>query len=99
MFGLGDASLDVASEKFEALLLQAMVTHGHGDVPQGGASQPPNYKSSPVVVQWDPERELDPTVIEKADSPYLRKLTEVRSLQVGLRAAAWCLPSVLQAAS
>ena len=42
-----------------------------------------------MVVQWDPERALDVDAREKADSPYLRKLADVRSLQVGLRGAAW----------
>lgn len=87
--------LDVSSSKFEALLLQAMVTHGHGEMAKGDDGQkqqqqpPPDYKSAPVVVQWDPERELDPVVCEKADSPFLRKLVETRSLQVGLRGASW----------
>ena len=83
--------LDVARPKFEELLLQAMVTHGHGEATKGDTSQqqPPDYKSSPVVVQWDPERELDPAVVEKTDSPFLRKLVETRSLQVGLRGTAW----------
>ena len=38
---------------------------------------------------WDPEREIDPAAIEKRDSPYLRKLADVRSLQIGLRDTAW----------
>lgn len=85
-------ALDVSTEKFEALLLQAMVSSEGKELPKG-------LKDSPVVVQWDPERAFDPEAIEKKDSPYLRKISgfggrrgpETRSLQVGLRGEAWLL--------
>jgi len=76
-------ALDVDASKFEVLLSQAVVSHGEA------AQQGTEYKTSPVVVQWDPERAIDPASVEKKDSPYLRRLTDIRSLQVGLRTTAW----------
>ena len=79
-------ALDVDRSRFESLLMEAVVTD---DAP---ADQKGTFKEKPVVVQWDPERELDPTLA--ADStggtkagtePFLRKLESVRSLQIGLR--------------
>ena len=81
-------ALDVDREKFEGLLLQAVVSHGD-DTGRDAVVEKGRLKPSPCVVQWDPERELDPGAIEKKDSPYLRKLVGVRSLQVGLRNDAW----------
>jgi hypothetical protein len=74
-------ALDVDQQRFDELLAQAVVPGDHLGV--GGC------KESPVVVQWDPERELNPQRVEKRDSPYLRKLSDVRSLQIGLRGSAW----------
>ena len=72
-------ALDVDAAAFLELLAEAAVTQGH-------------CKDKPVVVQWDPERELDLTTKLPPDAPFLRALPEVRSLQVGLRAksgASW----------
>lgn len=84
-------ALDLDRSRFEALLMHAVVTD---DMP---TSQVGTFKSKPVVVQWDPERELDPTLgaddeVKNQGSasaaPYLRKTEHIRSLQVGMRGEA-----------
>ena len=79
-------ALDVDRSRFEALLMKAVVTD---DAP---ADQKGTFKEKSVVVQWDPEREMDVTLASgEADGkkigtePFLRKLESVRSLQIGLR--------------
>jgi len=80
-------AIDIDRARFDALLMEAVVTDGmHAD-------QKGTLKNKPVVVQWDPERDLDPTLHASDDAgkqkastePYLKKLERVRSLQVGLR--------------
>eukprot|EP00928_Gymnodinium_smaydae_P076572 TRINITY_DN59613_c0_g1_i1.p1 TRINITY_DN59613_c0_g1~~TRINITY_DN59613_c0_g1_i1.p1 ORF type:complete len:253 (+),score=40.02 TRINITY_DN59613_c0_g1_i1:176-934(+) len=79
-------ALDVDRSRFEALLMEAVVTD---DAP---ADQKGTFKTKPVVVQWDPEREIDATLADGEASgkkagtePFLRKRESVRSLQIGLR--------------
>ena len=91
-------ALDLDRTRFEALLLEAVVTD---DAP---ADQKGAFKEKPVVVQWDPEREMDVTLAageaggKKAGTePFLRKVESVRSLQIGLRGKSGCAAN--QAAS
>jgi len=79
-------ALDVDRRRLESLLMEAVVTD---DAP---ADQKGTFKEKPVVVQWDPEREMDVTLAANSASgkkagtePFLRKLESVRSLQIGLR--------------
>ena len=92
-------ALDLDETAFLELLGDAVVTtHGGEGLPKGA------YKDKAVVVQWDPERTLDPTLTEQggdasAGAPYLRKMTDIRSLQVGLRgraSAMLCDPSFVR---
>ena len=85
-------ALDVDRSRFEALLMEAVVTDDH-TADQRGA-----FKEKPVVVQWDPERELDvataaenPLGSKAATEPFLKKVESVRSLQIGLRGRAAAL--------
>lgn len=85
-------ALDVDRSRFEALLMEAVVTD---DAP---ADQKGTFKEKPVVVQWDPEREMDVTLAageasgrKAGTEPFLRKLEAVRSLQIGLRGRASAL--------
>jgi len=75
-------ALDIDRSRFGSLLMEAVVTD----------DQKGTFKEKPVVVQWDPEREMDATLAPDSTSgtkarsePFLRKLESVRSLQIGLR--------------
>jgi len=70
-------ALDLSRERFEKLLMAATLSHG-GD----GAS----CKESTVVVQWDPERDMDAAA--DAKEVLTRGNREVRSIQIGLRGRA-----------
>ena len=77
-------ALDLDMGAFLALLSEAVVIHGDMQMEKG------ECREKKVIVQWDPERELDPDNIpppghKAAGSPYLRQIQGVRSLQVGLR--------------
>merc|ERR1712086_684712 len=61
---------------FESLLMEAKLS----DPDHGGAS---NCKESPVVVQWDPEREMVKEQGEK--NVFTQPLANMRSIQIGLR--------------
>jgi hypothetical protein len=85
-------ALDVDRSKFEVLLMEAVVMD---DV---AADQKGTFKEKPVVVQWDPEREVDVTLPagdasgkKTGTEPFLKKLESVRSLQIGLRGRASAL--------
>lgn len=69
-------ALDLSREKFEALLLNARLSHH-------GAKQTEKCKDGIVTVQWDPERCMNP----KSSDVYTTKLNDVRSIQIGLRGA------------
>lgn len=78
-------ALDLDQKAFEAVLMEAVVTHNGADVVPGA------IKQAPVRVQWDPERELDPTCPDEVargkpkGNPFLRQVEGVRSLQVGIK--------------
>jgi len=86
-------ALDIDRGRFEALLMEAVVTDDATHDERG------IFKESPVVVQWDPEREIDVKLAageasggKKAGTePFLKKLETVRSLQIGLRGRASAL--------
>jgi hypothetical protein len=61
---------------FESLLMEAQLSD------HSGAS---NCKESPVVVQWDPEREMVKEQGEK--NVFTQPLANMRSIQIGLRGA------------
>ena len=67
-------ALDLSRSRFEELLRGAKLAH------DGGAG----CKASQVVVQWDPEREMDPAATGARDA-LTRGTTSVRSIQIGLR--------------
>eukprot|EP00326_Haptolina_ericina_P033497 CAMPEP_0181251608 /NCGR_PEP_ID=MMETSP1096-20121128/46981_1 /TAXON_ID=156174 ORGANISM="Chrysochromulina ericina, Strain CCMP281" /NCGR_SAMPLE_ID=MMETSP1096 /ASSEMBLY_ACC=CAM_ASM_000453 /LENGTH=331 /DNA_ID=CAMNT_0023349229 /DNA_START=6 /DNA_END=1001 /DNA_ORIENTATION=- len=68
-------ALDLSRSRFETLLMSA--TLSHGVTPVG------DCKQSSVVVQWDPEREMDPAAERK--QVLTRAVRNVRSIQIGLR--------------
>eukprot|EP00966_Prymnesium_polylepis_P270024 6238012-Prymnesium_polylepis.1 len=68
-------ALDLSRARFEELLMSA--TLSHSDTAVG------DCKKSPVVVQWDPEREMDATADKK--QVVTRGTPDVRSIQIGLR--------------
>ena len=70
-------ALDLSRRRFEELMMTARLSHGD----DGG-----HPKDGPVVVQWDPERVMDPSAPPK--QVYTRGLPAVRSIQIGLRAPA-----------
>ncbi|MEU0548609.1 DUF4291 domain-containing protein [Micromonospora sp. NPDC005979] len=69
-------SIDIAREGFEWALTRACLSHYDRDVHSDRAAWSQQLRSSPVRVQWDPER-----TVRMAALPY-------RSLQVGLSGAA-----------
>lgn len=72
-------ALDLSRSRFEELLMQATLSHN-------GEDKDVVCKESPVVVQWDPEREMDAAAERK--QVLTRKLPDVRSIQIGLRGEA-----------
>lgn len=70
-------ALDLSRERFEALLLNARLSHG-------GPSQ--KCRDGTVVVQWDPERAMDPGAEPK--QVFTKACPGIRSIQIGLRGAA-----------
>ena len=70
-------ALDLSRPKFEELLMTARLSHGSPAEACGEGS---------VVVQWDPERVMHPQAERK--QVLTRPLTNVRSIQIGLRGAA-----------
>ncbi|OLQ08617.1 hypothetical protein AK812_SmicGene7846 [Symbiodinium microadriaticum] len=71
-------ALHLSREGFEDLLMDAHLSHSSAD--------PSKCRDSSVVVQWDPEREMDTEGSGK--QVYTRPLRSVRSIQIGLRGAA-----------
>ena len=67
-------ALDLSRSRFEELLRGAKLAHDDGE----------GCKASQVVVQWDPEREMDPAANGARDAR-TRGTTNVRSIQIGLR--------------
>lgn len=73
-------ALDLSRPAFEELLMSARLAHkGEG----GGTGK---CRDSSVVVQWDPEREMLATA--EAKQVLTRGLSNVRSIQIGLRGPA-----------
>merc|ERR1719231_1016488 len=77
-------ALDLDRTSFERLLLTAVETNDKTEHTPGA------FKNKPVVVQWDPERALDPAHRQdrrgRTNAPYLNLAGRgVLSLQVGLR--------------
>lgn len=70
-------ALDLSRRGFEELLMQAQLTHSLTRTP--GA-----LKQMPVVVQWDPERLMDPTAAEGRHA-LTSDVQGMRSIQIGLR--------------
>ena len=71
-------ALDLDTAAFCTLLADAWVTHGKMSAARKG-----NFKERPVVVQWDPERVMDPAAPPK--EVMTRKTPEMRSIQIGER--------------
>lgn len=69
-------ALRLSRDRFESLLMEAQLSH---------SSTASNCKDSPVVVQWDPEREMD---AEGGKQVFTRPMPGVRSIQIGLRGSA-----------
>uniref|UniRef100_A0A7S4S5Q0 Uncharacterized protein n=2 Tax=Alexandrium monilatum TaxID=311494 RepID=A0A7S4S5Q0_9DINO len=67
-------ALDVSRSGFEQLLMGAVLSHG---------SKEGKCRNRAVVVQWDPERVMDPRA--PPDEVFTKKLVNVRSIQIGLR--------------
>jgi len=67
-------ALDVSRSGLEELLRQARLSHG------GPEAQ---CRDGAVVVQWDPERFMDPQASEK--QAFTRRAARIRSIQIGLR--------------
>jgi len=71
-------ALHLSREGFEDLLMDAHLSHSSVDQSK--------CRDSSVVVQWDPEREMDTEGAGK--QVYTRPLRNVRSIQIGLRGTA-----------
>jgi hypothetical protein len=71
-------ALDLCAHRFRQVMLGATVVHGN--------TAKGEMKRHEVIVQWDPERVIDPSAEPK--QVLTRKLTHVRSIQVGLRGGA-----------
>jgi len=69
-------ALDLSRARFEEMMMGARLAHG-------GESGKGTCKDAPVVVQWDPEREMFHEA--EAKQVLTRGLTDVRSIQIGLR--------------
>lgn len=70
-------ALRLSRDGFESLLMEAQLSH---------SSSASSCKDSPVVVQWDPEREMDAEQGE--NQVFTRPMSGVRSIQIGLRGSA-----------
>ena len=70
-------ALTLSRDGFEKLLMNASLSHSGAE---GKCSE------SPVVVQWDPERVMDPSA--EARQVFTQKTPNVRSIQIGLRGKA-----------
>eukprot|EP01047_Picozoa_sp_COSAG01_P018596 COSAG01_NODE_1011_length_12147_cov_12.737384_3_plen_542_part_00 len=71
-------ALDLCAHRFRQVMLGATVVHGN--------TAKGEMKKHEVIVQWDPERVIDPSAEPK--QVFTRGLTHVRSIQVGLRGGA-----------
>eukprot|EP00977_Amphora_coffeiformis_P027404 scaffold34609_cov146-Amphora_coffeaeformis.AAC.11 len=73
-------ALDLDRTKFEKLLAIGTLAKHH---PNSDTNNNKKCRDSSVVVQWDPERVMDPT--KGPDQVFTKSTPDVRSIQIGLR--------------